>query len=94
MSRKDREFPQHQVSYSEDVGGGNVCVWHTGVIASVVAQRFCGGETIAEIAKDYEVPADDIESAIRLVLLALPGLNGHKVEQRMVDIIQGRVKPR
>lgn len=46
---------------------GSVCLEGTGVMVIFVAGRFFGGDTIAQLARDYGVSPVLIQQAIRLV---------------------------
>lgn len=50
----------------EEVCGGLVCIKGTGIIASVVAGMFFGGDSIAMIARNYGRSYWEIEQAVRI----------------------------
>jgi len=48
-----------------DVCSGAPCISGRRVMTASIAGRFLAGDTVAEIAEDYETTTSDIENAIR-----------------------------
>lgn len=44
---------------------GRPVVSGTGIPTAILAERFFAGDSLADLASDYEIPADEIEEAIR-----------------------------
>lgn len=82
---------------AEGVNRGQVCL--RGICVAVIFQRFLVGESMQELAADYEMPAIQIEQAIRLYLVALDrndrfswddeGDRRGVIETRMRELIGG-----
>lgn len=52
------------------VSSGRPCLRGSGICVEFLAQRFAAGESIALLAMDYGRRQEDIEAAIRLVVVA------------------------
>lgn len=67
------------------VGGGQLIVRGTGIIASVIVERFVAGDSIAAIALDYQLHPDLIERAIGDMLSGAVGRRGflRAIEKRV-----------
>lgn len=63
--QEERRFPL--VHRHVGIRGGICCLKGTGVFVEFVAGRFAAGETITELAHDYNVSVNIIEEGIRLV---------------------------
>jgi uncharacterized protein (DUF433 family) len=61
--RGDQE--QREFVVAPDRNFGRLSIARLGVSADVVAERFVGGEKIADIAKDFGATVDEVEGAIR-----------------------------
>lgn len=53
------------VMFNPDISFGRMVIAKTGIPTSEVAERFFAGETIAELAQDFRLPASVIEDAVR-----------------------------
>ena len=62
--------PNSAVVIDPRIQFGRPCLTGTGITTSIIAERFAAGETIAEIAADYDREAADVEEAIRYERLA------------------------
>ena len=72
-----------------DVGGGNVVIRNTGIIATHIAERFAAGDTIDGLAFDFRVERHDIEQCLRVVIAGACGSRGIGVaiERRMEVLV-------
>jgi len=61
----DYAIDRKPVMFNPDVSFGRLVIANTGIPTSEVAERFFAGETIAELARDFRLPASEIEDAIR-----------------------------
>lgn len=57
-----------QTKDDADVSFGRPVLEGTGIPTAIVAERYKAGETIEELADDYERPSRDIQEAIRCEL--------------------------
>lgn len=68
MSNGYREFGLLQRKVG--VAGGTPCLSRSGIRVEMLAGRFGAGESIADIAADYGRTSEEVEAAIRLVIVA------------------------
>jgi uncharacterized protein (DUF433 family) len=59
------DVEQKEIVVSPSKNFGRLCIYRTGVSTDIIAVRFRSGETIADIAKDYNATEPEIEGAIR-----------------------------
>jgi len=78
---------QFAAAYDEGVAWGRVCVEGTRIPVGELADRFAAGESLASIAADMLITEADLESVLRLFLVALPGRHGLKVESKMRELL-------
>ena len=53
-----------------NLSAGRPVIAGTGLATEIIAERYKAGESVSELAKDYERSADEIEEAIRCELQA------------------------
>jgi uncharacterized protein (DUF433 family) len=70
----------------DGTGWSRCCVHRTGVSVFNLAGRFAAGDSIAELAKDYDMPVESVTEAIRLYVSAAP--RGVSIERRMADMLR------
>lgn len=73
----------------EGVKGGAVCFGDTGVTVEFVAGRFAAGESLDELAKDYNTDRRSIDAGMRLVIASAFGQRGLPV--RIVRAMEDRI---
>jgi uncharacterized protein (DUF433 family) len=92
MSEWFREFGLLQ--RMDGVSGGAVCLRDSGVMVEFLAGLFAAGESIDFIAKQYRRSRDEIEAAIRIVVLArghnLDEKRAKRVVERHIPLLRGR----
>lgn len=52
-----------QVKHISNIGSGQPTM--RGILVEILFGRFTSGETIAEIAKDYGITSEEVETALR-----------------------------
>ena len=57
--------PGDRIVSSPDIRFGQPTVAGTAITCAIVYERFQAGDSVAELAVDYDLPASDIEAAIR-----------------------------
>jgi len=62
------------------VSGGAPIVRGTGFSVEFLASRFAAGESLAELAEDYDMTLETVENAIRAVVWAAFGRRGLRAE--------------
>lgn len=72
-----------------DLASGQPCVRGTRIIATFLAERFAGGESIQALADEYAISATAVEDAVRLVVAASAGSRGTlaRTERRMEALV-------
>lgn len=70
FTRKKLRDAPHMVVIDPRLSGGRPVIAGTGVATEIVAERYKLGESISELAYDYERPNAEIEEAIRCELQA------------------------
>ena len=67
-TRKEREDAPDLIVIDPAVSGGRAVIKGTRVAVDVIAERFEAGDSVADLAMDYELEPDAIEEAIRCEL--------------------------
>lgn len=86
MSDGYREFGRLQ--RHEGISGGAVCLEGSGIIIEFLAGLFAGGDSIDFLAQQYGRTREDIEAALRLIVLA----RGHNLsEKRALKVVERHI---
>jgi len=70
VTREDFRNSPRLVTIDPVIAFGRPVLERRGIKTSVIAERFLVGETIVEIAADYDLEAFEVEEAIRYEALA------------------------
>ena len=68
FTRNNIKSAPSMVVIDPTLSGGRPVITGTGLATEVIAERYKAGETIAELAKDYDRKETEIEEAIRCEL--------------------------
>jgi len=60
----DRDDDSRRVRISPFVSFGKPVISGTGILTSIIAERFYAGEPVNELSRDYRVASEDIEEAV------------------------------